>query len=523
MHRSLFAALAILAAAPAMAALPNPKAEKSIALMPPATEVRMASRAYPVTSLALTNHKGWIDTSGYANVAQTAKLTWHIDRGGEGVLQVRDAWDAKAPWREVERWNGKQPEKGTTEVVFDRPTLFWLRVRAPKFPRSGIAKLRMNFERRTVAVLRGPAGAVKRPIILAEGYDPFNEYDMNDAAWQEEPTLAGVIAQGRQKYSLDGWLLDWGDAAAPIQQQAEDFAEIARQIREWNGGREETVAAGISMGAVTLRYALAHAYAAKQPLGVRKYLSINGPHQGAWVNPKLLQFLLKRAGPARSDSDLYPEASETFLIHRSMGSAAAQQLLMVGAQHERFYKELRAQGENGYDPTIPRVAFSNGTLVREGENLVELSQGKRETLHRIRIRPLFLPIWVTVHKAEREFKYGGYPGELLGQGMRRPVRDHVRYFGIFRFDMRADWESVPTFIPTHSALDFPEELTPGTDRFRYSRWKESSFDTLYVAAGRNLAHDQTDVDWINPRTGKAAPEGQNAILFEIANAFVRTP
>ncbi len=112
MHRSIFAALAIFAAAPAMAALPNPKAEKAIALMPPATEVRMASRVYPVTSLALTIHKGWIDTSGYANVTQTAKLTWHIDRGGEGVLQVRDACDPKAPWREVDRWNGKKPEKG---------------------------------------------------------------------------------------------------------------------------------------------------------------------------------------------------------------------------------------------------------------------------------------------------------------------------------------------------------------------------------------------------------------------------
>jgi hypothetical protein len=99
------------------------------------------------------------------------------------------------------------------------------------------------------------------------------------------------------------------------------------------------------------------------------------------------------------------------------------------------------------------------------------------------------------------------------------VRGHVRFLGVFRFDFRAGWESVPTYIPTHSALDFPEELVAGSElrRYRYSKWQSSAFERFYVARGRNLAHDETQVDWVDPRTGKPAPGGDNAVLYEIAH------
>src|SRR3712207_4465446 len=112
------------------------------------------------------------------------------------------------------------------------------------------------------------------------------------------------------------------------------------------------------MGSVSLRYALA---ANAEGLGVRKYVSINGPHQGAWVNPNLLEFLLKRAGP--EESSVQRESSEAFLIRRGLGNPAAQALLIGGKRHDAFYAALRAKGTGGYDPNIPRVAFSSGALV----------------------------------------------------------------------------------------------------------------------------------------------------------------
>ncbi len=513
--RLLPAALLTLAAAsPAAAALPVPEGSRAVELLPPPTQVFSAGHDYAVTTLARTSHRGWTDTSGYATHGQSARVTWHIDSDGEAILQGRDAWDPRAPWRELGRWGkgSKEKKRGETTVPLTGPTLLWLRVRAAAFPRKGISSLRLDYQRRTVAVLRGEPGAVRRPLILAEGYDPFNTVDWNDPAWQQDPALAGMVALARQRYSLDVCLLDWGDGGAPLEQQAEDFAEIARQLRDWNGGRRETVAVGVSMGAVALRYSLAAAAGTPGGLGVRKYISINGPHQGAWVNPKLLALLMRRARRGNPATD--PETSEAFLVRRGLGSPAAQQLLTAGERHKAFYAALRALGKDGYDPAVERVAFSNGTLTREGQELAELVQGKRDVIHRVLVRPLGLPLWLTARKTRREFRYGAFPGELLPASLRQPVQGHVRFLSILRFDYRARWEGTPTFIPTHSALDFPESLVGGPERFRYARWRESPFERVYVAPGRNLAHDRQDVDWIDPRTGKGAPGGQSAVLHE---------
>ena len=307
--------------------------------------------------------------------------------------------------------------------------------------------------------------------------------------------------------------MDWGDGGAPLEQQAEDFTEIARQVHEWNGGRKGTVAAGISMGAVTVRYALALAADRKEDLGVAKYVSINGPHQGAWVRREFLHFLL---GRAKLDPSKEPaEQSETYLVRHGLDNPAARELLIGSAEHDRFYNDLRSHGKGGYDPSIPRVAFSNGALSTQGDDLAQLVRGKNEPMYRILIRPLWLPGWITFHVSNRKFEYGGYPGELLPRSLLTSTKEHVRFFGILRIDFRAHWENVPTFIPTHSALDFPEELVGGPRNFRYNRWRESAFPKFYVSPGRNLPHDQTEVNWIDPKTGKGAPNGENPVLYEI--------
>jgi len=499
------------------AALPAKDAEATIAAMPPAGDTLIASHAYAATVFASTNHAGWTSSSAYVNVPQTVRLSWHVDTGGEVILRARDAWDARAPWRDVDRWgqsSGKK-QRGETEVTVDRPTLFWLRVRAPRFPRSGVASLRADYVRHTIAVLHGaPAapGQPKRPVVLAEGYDPFNDFDWNDPSWQANPALARLAARAREKYRLEPWILDWGDGGAPLEQQGEDFAEIARQLRERTGGPPATVAVGVSMGAVSLRYALAKYGGAA--LGVRKYVSVNGPHQGAWVNPDLREFLLKRA--LRSREEEPAESSEAFLIRRGLDNPAARELIIGAERHDAFYSALRALGDHGYDPALPRVAFSSGSLVNEGTDLAELASGKRQVVHRISVRPLWLPLWVTLHRSYQEFRYGEYPGELLMSQLAQPVREHIRLFGIFRFDFRAQWESLPTFIPTHSALDFPDDLAGGPDRFRYARWRDTVFNRIYLSRDRNRTHDDTRVDWIDPRTGKGAPGDESAVLWEIA-------
>lgn len=505
----------LLAAAAAGSAGAAPEKAARPFILPPASEVFVASRTYPLVTVATTNHSAWVESIANVNVAQTVRLGWHLNRGGKVVLQSRPAWDQKAEWKDVEGWPGKRDRRGETDLAVSTPTLFRLRVRGPSFPRSGIARLEVRYVRRTLAALRGKPGATRRPVIVAEGYDPFNVNDFNQAGVEGAPDFARLITEGKSQDRLDPWLLDWGDGAAPLEQQAEDFAEIARLVRAWNSGRRSTAVVGISMGAVSTRYALAKAADSGDDLGVSRYISVNGPHQGAWINPNLLEFLLKRAGAAEKAI----EGSESYLIQRGLNNPAAQELLFTGKQHDAFYADLRSHGKNGYHPGIPRVAFSNGALVKEGNELADLVEGKPGIVHRVQVSLLGLPLWITAHRTRAVFKYGGYPGELLPESLRTPVRDHARLFGFLRFDWRARWEQIPTFIPTHSALDFPDALTGEPTSYRYAKWRESAFPVIYVAAGRNLPHDIQNVNWIDPRSGKGAPGGRNAILDEVAHAF----
>jgi hypothetical protein len=509
----------VLLPAPAAAGLPVRGSEAAGAAMPAPAEVVGATRRYPVTAVVSTNHAGWRESSGYVNIPQRVRVAWHADAGGRAELRGRDAWNPRSPWRELGRWGRGtgSGERGAVELAIDGPTLLWLRVKGPKFPRSGVASLKADFHRRTLAVLRGAPSASRRPVLIAEGYDPFNEADQNDTGWQDDPTLARMIADGRSRYGLDPWLLDWGDGGASMEELAEDFAEIARQVRAWNAGRRETVAVGFSMGSVAIRRALAGAADAREDLGIRKYVSINGPHRGAWINPQLVRFVLRRLEelPAAENG----KDSFRFALDRAVDSPAARQLLIGRPDHDAFYRRLRGMARDGYDPSVERVGFSNGTLVREGSGLADLVRGRRQVTHRVLVRPFWLPFRISVHKTYRRFRYDAYPGELLPSSLRMPVREHVKVLGFLRVDLSGRWERIPAFIPTHSALDFPEDLSGGPQRFRYARWQESAFQRMYVAAGRNLAHDDTRVDWIDPRTGQRAPGGQNAVLYEIARAF----
>lgn len=500
-----------IAGAPAPSPQPAPKLGPGT--LPPVTAILSGSRVYPLTTVASTNHAGWTESTAVVNFPQEVKLEWKVDRGGVALVEGRPAWEPSSPWQELGKWGRgtDRPSRGATTLSLAEPTALRVRVRAARFPRSGISRVKIAYSRKTLAALRGPGTPRARSVLFAEGYDPFNTQDFNDPSWHSDPAFTDLVEEGRSRHQLDAWILDWGDAAAPLEQQAEDFTEIARQLRERNGGRRNTVAVGVSMGAISVRYALATAADAKDDLGVCRYVSVNGPHRGAWINPKLREFLLKRAGNNKS-GDENP-------IVRGLDSPAAQALLIGGKRHEAFYADLRSRGQNGYHPGIPRVAFSNGSLVREGNELADLVEGKREVVHRVSVRPLWLPVWLTVHRTRSEFKYGAFPGELLPSSLRAPYRDHARFLGVLRVDFRARWEDIPTFIPTHSALDFPETLSGETERYRYSQWRQSAFPVLYVSPSRNLPHDRADVAWVNPRTGKGVPSGEKAILHEIAQAY----
>jgi hypothetical protein len=170
--------------------------------------------------------------------------------------------------------------------------------------------------------------------------------------------------------------------------------------------------------------------------------------------------------------------------------------------------------DGGYDPSIPRAAFTSGALEScpGDENLPVSSHAPK--LMKLRIRPLGLPVWITVKSIPQDSEYGRYPGELLPRSMRSTMEDHVRLLSIFRFDYRIWWTAAPTMVPTFSALDFPPDVARTAEGFRYTRWSESRFPTIYVSSIGNRSHESLG-DWINPRTGRQLAAGGFSVLSEI--------
>jgi len=267
-----------------------------------------------------------------------------------------------------------------------------------------------------------------------------------------------------------------------------------------------------------LRWALARAYDRGEPLGVARYLSVNGPHRGAWINSHLWRYALQRLPGIDDPHDDAPAPVPGMLGLSALAAPAAQELVIDGLQSASFFGALRLMGEDGYDPTIPRVAFTNGNFGNrdDGTDIIHFREG--EPIHHILVRPLWLPLWTTVHRVRSMFRYDHFPGDRLENPFLLDLRLHFRLFGIARVDARAHFLQQPTFVPTHSALDFPDTLTGGPERFRYARRDAIPFTRVYLAP-RTRGHHDLDAGWIEMGSGRGAPTGENALVYEAALAY----
>jgi len=135
---------------------------------------------------------------------------------------------------------------------------------------------------------------------------------------------------------------------------AQHVIDGVNYINSIKSGANKMRLAGVSMGGVVARYAVAKAEANGMPLNISHFASIDSPQIDAVMDPELLDFI-----KAASDNDN--------TIHPSIGSTAAKQMLRynpydpTGAIHSSFYNSLNSLNGDGY-PHLTKnigVAFSN--------------------------------------------------------------------------------------------------------------------------------------------------------------------
>ncbi|MBI3911486.1 MAG: hypothetical protein HY320_11210 [Armatimonadetes bacterium] len=494
---------------------------EAVRLMPPAAEAIYGGPEYTRRTRVDTRRHVWKEKRAYPNFAQTVTFRIRLPNARTRCeILARPAWDPSAPWERIGGWRGGPPAPREREVRWScpGPILLLLRVRGTRVPFGGRAVCEALYRRRSVAVRRGSLGRYVRPVLILEGFDPTGDTEFNDPSWMDQPDFARLLRLGMERYDLDPWVVDWGWGGADLREQGREFVELARAIDHRSGGYGRTVVVALSTAGVAARFGLAEAYDSGLRHGVRTLLTLAAPHRGVVVNEHLWNFLLQ-AHPAFEDPHSLvsgPEpGSESYEI---LTSPAAQQTIQRGLQFDDFMADLRSRGKDGYDPRVIHIGFASSNFGNLGDGTARIRPRSGRLINRVRVSLLGLPIWFTLHRVRSRFRYDHYPGDQPPSDLQRSYREHRYLFGILRVDARIDWPHLPTFVPTHSALDFPETLVQEGDYLRYASTR-SPFRRCYIKPGRQAPHDRTLIEWVDAATGQPPPGEENAVLYEVARSF----
>jgi hypothetical protein len=181
------------------------------------------------------------------------------------------------------------------------------------------------------------------PLLLSEGFDATNVQFPESYRFRGNALINNLFTLGYKVY-----ILNYNLANQDMKSNAAVYSSAIKFISQINNNRD-VFAAGISMGGIITRFALAKAESQNTPLPVSAYLSLDAPHQGAVVDAIFQSFV----------NDLSPDLAAT-------KSLAAKQLLnnhVLEPNHDSniaFFNELKSLNGDGYPHIVPTIgaAFS---------------------------------------------------------------------------------------------------------------------------------------------------------------------
>lgn len=249
-----------------------------------------------------------------------------------------------------------------------------------------------------------PDGAIRKPFILVEGFDPWIlEYLINDID-ESLPVHLGFtdhIGFAREFYNntslgadYDLIYIDWNNSTADIRANAQLLTLLLEEINEMKanaGSSEDNVVFGQSMGGLIARYALKSMENNNIPHQVTTYISHDSPHLGANIPLGVLYFipqLLSMVHGYDQLVDLVNLASNNILTTAEqrllsvLHSKAAKQMLvnyvnpsglLDNSVHDDWQEELEQLGfpEGDFGKGIQNLAIVNGRAFNINSTLIE--------------------------------------------------------------------------------------------------------------------------------------------------------
>ena len=309
----------------------------------------------------------------------------------------------------------------------------------------------------------GSASTIDKPVLIVEGIDADNK-NLHEAYYALGAELFGT---GRAR-GADVIILNFKYGGQDLKDNADVLESAIGYVNSIRTGSKGLVVAGVSMGGVIARYALASMEESNIPHGASHFVSIDAPQQGAVLDHGLVDWIYY------SDRDLVP-------VPANLSSTAGKQLLTYNrfdrsnpSLHDQFYQELNALNGDGYPHQTENVGVSFGASSANpnvGQPNPDVGAEWLEIL---------LPAWPKVafdiEPGSPEAAAGSFlpleATELWGRA----------FFGLFgwEFDRKAD----PTFIPYASALD----IVNG----------QSKFDGDPITPPESRRHDEFHPDLVEP-------------------------
>ncbi|WP_405856187.1 putative lipase [Streptomyces sp. NBC_00090] len=218
--------------------------------------------------------------------------------------------------------------------------------------------------------------AVKRPVILADGFAP-GKSDGN-ALYEglengEYPFISTLREAG-----FDVVLLGFADRTASILDNADVAIECIRRTIAEREGDAPLAVGGFSMGGLVTRYALAKMERQKEQHETATYLSYDTPHRGAWLplGVQALAHYVKEhwGGPLtplyNSFSNLVNSPAARQMLRWHLDTAAGTTLDVADGRHQDRIDFLDALERMGSWPQIPRLlGVANGTGTGVGNDI----------------------------------------------------------------------------------------------------------------------------------------------------------
>lgn len=323
----------------------------------------------------------------------------------------------------------------------------------------------------------GNNNSIKDPVLVVEGYDATNTQNI-PFYYSKSPDLIDNLIDDYNVY-----FLNYHDGSIDMRENAMRTLGALRFIGQRYPSSKGIRAIGISMGGITLRYALAFAEENVLNHFTSAYVSLDAPQRGVYMNSELLSDLHEILNVAEGIEQLG-------VLHDVLVAPATKQLLRSNpyAVNNRnfesgsddflsFYSELNPAENAKYfeytgnstdilndDPNNPHnkpgypykfnsiksLCISNGKEIKP-ENIMYEDQTNYIHMHLNFQVPLWGPqnVDLNVHKC----RWDGRPGSLLTSGTIDYRHFFYWYFGIVSYDVSITSNYDAAFIHSFSSMD----------------------------------------------------------------------